>query len=285
MSNQSPPTVTVIIPTFDRAQYLGDALRSVAEQTHPAAQVIVVDDYSPTPIVLPDVPGLEVTLLRHARNQGAGAARNTGLAHAKGDWVLFLDDDDLLTPTRIQLAIDGMGEARFHACAVEYFSPDGKAISGKRFSGDLRSTFLDGSEPNGRHPSLGQVMLRREDVLQFNPTYRRAQDTDWWLRMTDRAVFAWSPEVGLRVRVHDGPRKYLKNDYIFNTRRRLALEHGQSSTRQRRAHLYRQTAGAAIRAGRRWQAIYWSSRSLFAVPTLLGWKQLARAIVGRPGKE
>lgn len=273
------PSISIIIPTYRRSAHLEEALRSLAAQTYPAAEVIVVDDCSPDPVELPPVAGLEVTLLRHARNQGAGAARNTGLAHATGDWIGFLDDDDLFMPNRLELAVRGMGDARMHAVALESFDESGVVGRGSEFSGDLRGCFLDGSKPYGGIPQLGQVILHRADVVQFNPRLRRAQDTEWWLRMTDRAVFSWSPEVGVRFRVHGEDRQYLNAQYMADVRDGLARSYGPSSTPTRRAHLYRRAATAALWAGKRWSGAFWSAKSLLARPTRHGGKLLGISLV------
>jgi hypothetical protein len=63
----------------------------------------------------------------------------------------------------------------------------------------MRETLLRGS-----FPSVGQVMFRREDIVQFDSALRASEDFEWWIRMRDRAIFAWSPEVGHVVRQHPG---------------------------------------------------------------------------------
>lgn len=276
------PTISVIIPTYNRSAFLLDALRSVADQTYKAVEVIVVDDCSPEPLALPAVSGLNVKVLRHSRNQGAAAARNTGFAHSTGDWVLFLDDDDLLTPNRLAHAVQGMGNAHFHAARMECFEPDGTVQQvTTKYDGDLRGVFLDGSHPFGRQPIFGQVVMRREDFIQFNPTLRRAEDSEWWLRQTDRAIFSWTDEVGLRVRLHEEVRNYTYLSDYFMIRRHLAQTYGPKSSARRRASLYSKAAGAAINGGHRGQAVVWSVRSLFARPTPHALRQLAKACLTR----
>lgn len=279
--HQAIPRISIIIPTFGRPKFLEETLLSVAAQTYPAHQVIVVDDCSPVPVEIPDQLGLPVILLRHARNQGSAAARNTGLAHATGDWVMFLDDDDLLTPRRLELAVHNMGDARAHAAAVEVFGPGGARTLTRRFEGDLRDVFLNGEDPWGRHPMMGQMVHRREDVVQFDPTLRRAQDTEWWLRMDDRAVFAWSEEIGLRVREHPEARPHETPEVRFAARLAIARRHASRSSRTRRARLYGEVAGAALVAGKRRQAAWWSLRALATRPSIIDAKRLALSVLPR----
>jgi len=98
--------VSVIIPCFNRAWMIGDAIRSALDQTHPPSEVIVVDDGSTDDSL--DVArsfGPRVHSL-HQENAGAAAARNTGLAAATGEFVAFLDSDDLWKPVRIERQLE-----------------------------------------------------------------------------------------------------------------------------------------------------------------------------------
>ncbi len=271
------PRISVVIPTYGRPTYLGLTLESLASQTYPPAEVIIVDDCSPEPVVVPaDLP-FTPRVLRHLRNQGPGATRNTGMSHATGDWVLFLDDDDLLVPQRLEWAVEEMGEARAHVTDIEWFYPDGgtKRPHRRVYSGDMRERLtIVGA------PQLGQVVFRREEILQFDPTLRVAQDTEWWLRMADRAVFAWNPKVGLRYRCHPEARAGVRADTRFRARRQVALRHAKGSDRRIRARLYGNVGAEALVAGRRLDAALWSLRSLAARPSLLNVKRLVRSVRG-----
>ena len=94
-------TVSVIIPTYNRAGTVSDAIDSVLSQVPPPDEVIVVDDGSTdnTRAVLAGYGDRIIAI--HRENGGAGAARNTGIARATGDWLAFLDSDDLWLPGRL----------------------------------------------------------------------------------------------------------------------------------------------------------------------------------------
>lgn len=94
-------SVSVIVPTFNRARWLGNAIRSALHQLHAGDELIVIDDGSTddTPAVVAAF-GERVTYLR-GEHRGAGPARNLGLAHARGDLVAFLDDDDEWLPGKL----------------------------------------------------------------------------------------------------------------------------------------------------------------------------------------
>lgn len=91
--HKSPPLVSVIIPTYNRSDIISQAVQSALDQDYPAKQIIVVDDGSrdSTLKVLEQFRGIEVI---SQQNQGASAARNRGLAVAKGEYIATLDSDD-----------------------------------------------------------------------------------------------------------------------------------------------------------------------------------------------
>jgi glycosyltransferase involved in cell wall biosynthesis len=96
-----PTTVTAVIPTYNRAEFLPEAIASILSQTRPVDEIIVIDDGSSddTEAVLARYP--EVRLIRQ-ENQGAAAARNRGIEAARSEWIAFLDSDDLWRPNKIE---------------------------------------------------------------------------------------------------------------------------------------------------------------------------------------
>ena len=104
------PLFSIIIPTYGRAEYLAEAVDSVLAQTVADFECLVVDDGSPEPVSL-STEDDRVRVLRREINGGPSTARNTGLAHARGRFVAFLDDDDLYLPVRLALALEGLARA------------------------------------------------------------------------------------------------------------------------------------------------------------------------------
>src|SRR2546421_12955356 len=102
------PEATVIIPTRDRWPLLAVTLCGALAQEGVTLEVIVVDDGSvdQTPRRLAEVIDERVRVIRHPSSRGVAAARNSAIAAARGEWLAFLDDDDLWAPhkLRIQLA-------------------------------------------------------------------------------------------------------------------------------------------------------------------------------------
>lgn len=263
------PLVSVVVPTFGRPEFLREAVESVLGQTYSHLELLVIDDCSPQPVALDDVRDDRLRVVRHPRNLGPGAARNTGLAHARGEFVVFLDDDDRLLPDRVERGVAEIGDAWFHAVRCN--------LNDLRYDGDLRSSFT-----HRQFPSVLQVMARRSDVVQFDPTLRVAEDIDWWLRMADRAVFAWSDVPGLWVRVHDAERPGVDPEVIFRCRRTVAIRHRRHLDRTGRGRQYTRVAACAMSAGRRFDVLRYSLRSLACRPTAHATKLLVRSFI--PGR-
>jgi GT2 family glycosyltransferase len=103
MTDLARPTVSVVIPTYNRAHWLRSAICSALRQSYPPLEILVVDDGSTDDIgELCDQLGPPV---RHIRQEHAGAAvaRNRGLAEARGDYIAFLDSDDLWEPRKLEV--------------------------------------------------------------------------------------------------------------------------------------------------------------------------------------
>ncbi|UEM20067.1 glycosyltransferase family 2 protein [Skermanella mucosa] len=171
------PRFSVVIPTYDRAEHVARAVRSVRAQTFPAHEVIVVDDGSTdgTPGILETLAreaGPPVVALRQA-NRGAGAARNLGIGAATGDWVALLDSDDAWLPGKLEDARRMIGREPgldfIHSRCIQDFGQDfGQAC---RTEADPESplTVEQRCDPAallaGWHIKTSSVILRR-DLLE-----------------------------------------------------------------------------------------------------------------------
>src|SRR4051812_278822 len=100
----SQPEVTVIIPTRDRWPLLEVTLHTALAQEDVVLEVLVVDDGSrdETPVRLAEVADERVSVIRHDSSRGVGVARNAAISEARGEWLAFLDDDDLWAPNKLK---------------------------------------------------------------------------------------------------------------------------------------------------------------------------------------
>lgn len=107
----SRPSISVIIPTYNRAGIVGEAIESVLGQSHPPDEVIVVDDGSTDDTLrVLEAFGGRIIVVSQA-NAGAAAARNAGAARATGDWLAFNDSDDRWSPDRVALLRADLAQA------------------------------------------------------------------------------------------------------------------------------------------------------------------------------
>jgi glycosyltransferase involved in cell wall biosynthesis len=115
-SAMTPSLVTIVIPCFNYSQYLGRAIESVQAQQYSPFEIVVVDDGSTdNSAAIAETAG--VRLIRQA-NSGLGAARNTGLAAARGEFVVFLDADDELLPDALASGVAALQAQPTISCVV-----------------------------------------------------------------------------------------------------------------------------------------------------------------------
>ena len=183
----SMPNVSVIIPAYNQGHYLGQAIRSVLDQTYPHFEVIVVDDGS-TDSTREVVHSFTDARIRYVyqENRGLSAARNTGIRSASSPYVSFLDSDDLFLPDKLQLLVaesesePGCGLIAGQAIPID---EQGNTI-GKAFVEGLPADSADLLLGNPLH--VGSVLVSRlwqDRVGFFDEDLRSYEDWDLWLRL------------------------------------------------------------------------------------------------------
>ena len=183
-------TVSVIIPCYKQAGFLSDAIESVLAQTHPYVEIIVVDDGSPdnTGDVALSYPG--VRCIRQ-ENQGLSAARNTGIRESTGDFLVFLDADDRLTPIAIERGLHFLRLVPQAVIAVgkhKSISFEGLPIPFRERSHKEKVHYVDLLREN-YIACPATVMYRRtvfDDIKGFNTSLRAAEDYDMYLRIAQK---------------------------------------------------------------------------------------------------
>lgn len=204
---RSKPLVSIVIPCYNQARYLGEAIESALGQTHSPVEVIVVDDGSSDETARVARSHSSVQYLRQ-RNSGAPRARNAGLAASRGEFVLFLDADDRLLPEAVARGAAALaanpdwafatGHVRLIANdgAVEGAPPQAHA-EGDQFLALLRSNYIW---------SPGAVLYRRS-VLEsggaFEPSARASADYELNIRVARQHPVGCHHAVVLEYRQHD----------------------------------------------------------------------------------
>lgn len=122
--------VAVIIPTKDRPEFLAEAITSALSQSHPPKEIIIVDDGSSTPVDaerLREAHGPTIRVIRNDASRGLAYSRNRGVEETAAEYVIHLDDDDLLAPNAIEQCcsvLQGLPEAELVFFAAQGFGPN-----------------------------------------------------------------------------------------------------------------------------------------------------------------
>ncbi len=194
--------VSAVIPVCNGEKYLSAAIESVLAQTFPDIELIIVDDGS-TDSSAKIAGGYEGAGYIYQPNKGVTAARNTGILSARGEFIAFLDQDDMWTPDKLKVQVgylvDNPGAGYSLARQRLFLEPGTTAPSWlkKEFLFHDQAGYLPGTLV-ARRWAFGQVGL-------FDPAYRIGSDTDWLARARDLGIpMVILPEVLLLRRIHHG---------------------------------------------------------------------------------
>ena len=203
-----PSLVSIIIPCYNQAHFLPDAIESALAQTHRKVEVIVVDDGSPdsTAEVVARYP--EVRCVRQ-ENRLVAEARNAGFRASSGEYVLFLDADDRLTPNAVEahlLCFAEHPEAGFVVGDIDHMTLDGSYAGSPRWPVLKSNHYEELLRVNHVANNLA-VMFRRsviERAGDFNPLYHPADDYELLLRAARLFPSAHHRDVVARYRRYPG---------------------------------------------------------------------------------
>jgi glycosyltransferase involved in cell wall biosynthesis len=193
------PTVSIVIPCYNAEPYIAATIRSVLAQDLPAMEIIVVDDGSSDrslDVVREQFPAVRVVA---QANQGVAAARNHGLSLARGEWVAFVDADDIWLPGKLKAQFDEM--AATPGCRMSYTAwqvwPSVAPEPDAGYLAQLAELAGDSSRWSGAtgwiYPQLlldcvvwtSTVLAQRSlfaEIGDFDTTLRLGEDYDLWLR-------------------------------------------------------------------------------------------------------
>jgi glycosyltransferase involved in cell wall biosynthesis len=205
--------VSVVVPTYNRADLLPRAMDSVLDQTYGDLELVVVDDGSTddTGTVVEGYDDPRVRYVAHETNRGANVARNTGIEAADGEYVAFLDSDDEWRPRKLELQMDAMSDG---AWVGAYCEAETRTTG---LTADLRAAAASvlaraDDEPDSRggaelvgeiladnvQPGAGSTLLVRTDVARdvggFDEDLDRFQDPEFVLRVLQEGPVTYVDE-------------------------------------------------------------------------------------------
>ncbi|MFM7202891.1 MAG: glycosyltransferase family 2 protein [Myxococcota bacterium] len=203
------PTISVVIPTYNRATYLPLSVQSVLAQDVPVLEILIVDDGSTdnTAAVVAELEG-PIRYLPQ-KNAGPATARNHGIREAKGEWVAFLDSDDLWElgklRRQLELASTDTRIGMVHG-AARIIDKEGKLTGELWTKPDYRGACFEKlSIANGVNAS--SVLVKRsllEHVGGYDTQFAALENWELWLRLSLHCHFAYSEQPLSRYRIHGG---------------------------------------------------------------------------------
>jgi glycosyltransferase involved in cell wall biosynthesis len=204
--------ISVVIPVYNGAAYLGATLQSVMDQSEPPCEVIVVDDGS-TDDTAAIARSFGVTLISQ-ENRGIAAARNAGTRAATGEYIAYLDGDDLWSPDKLEIQLSGLalyGRPAFSFTDFCVFDENGidRRVRALRDHpafrktagpvGERQDVIIEAKDDRPVLPDdyilPSSTLIRRADVVAvggFDETLRTAEDYEFFLRL-----FAIVPGIGV----------------------------------------------------------------------------------------
>jgi len=208
------PVCSIVIPVFNREETVEEAAESCLSQDYPFIQLILVDDGSSDSSVeicerlveSRQSEGKTVVLIQQ-KNAGACVARNKGMAHATGEFLMFLDSDDLITREKISAQIHAIEQTGADCCISDYMTIDD--------CGQPLTIYRNNIAPIDfitrlKSPSNSAILMRRSTLpvgLLWNTSLVRMQDFDFMLRyLSGVETWVYIPESFYHYRLHERPR-------------------------------------------------------------------------------
>ena len=235
MKNQ--PLVSVIIPTYNKSQYLREAIKSVLNQTYKNIEVIVVDDGSTdnTKEIVESFNDSRIIYI-FQENKGPAIARNTGIKKAQGEYIAFLDSDDLWLKEKLEKQVDFMeknSEIGLLGTGCYEVTDKGKIIGKKIFP--IKNKILQKDLIKYNSFIQSSVMIRKEvfdKVGLYDKSFRESEDYELWLRIAENYKIANLAEPLVTKRYCKkslSPAKDKEQLYFVLEAKKAAIHRGQYS--------------------------------------------------------
>jgi glycosyltransferase involved in cell wall biosynthesis len=211
MENGKLPAVSIIIPTYNRAHLIDRSIKSVLAQTYRDFELIIVDDGSAdnTEQVVRSYNDQRIRYLKHPKNRGVSAARNTGIKAAAGSYIAFQDSDDEWLPRKLekQMALfeeDKKGDLGLVLCEYLVLEKERETHSAPNISNLDYEQLI--SHPGAFNEGPSRFLLKRDLTaaeLYFDEKLRACEDWDFLLRISHICRIDYVKEVLVKYIIHN----------------------------------------------------------------------------------
>lgn len=205
------PAVSVIIPTYNHAQFLRAAIQSVVDQTFPDWEAVIVNNYSEdeTVEIVESFNDLRIRLVNFRNHGVIAASRNHGISLATGKMIAFLDSDDVWYPEKLQRCMDALGEQADVVCHAEAWVRENAPPRVVKYGPQSRTRYLsllyDGNCLSTSAIVVRKSALDRVGGFSEDPQMVTAEDYELWLRLAKEGCsFVLIEEVLGEYRLHGG---------------------------------------------------------------------------------
>ena len=191
--------VSIIIPSYNRVELVERAIQSVLNQSYSNVEIIVIDDASDVDIK-PRLEGYDkVKFYRNEENRGACYSRNRGIKEARGEYINFLDDDDVLLPTKLEQQIERFSQSKDPDLGmVTCHANDGRSgefvVRKNKVKGDIYNLLLNRFTVSGIETMLFKTQYIRE-IGGFDENLQSSQEYDLLIRFAERYTVDFVDEV------------------------------------------------------------------------------------------
>ncbi len=255
--------ISVIIPAFNPGNYLVEALESVQEQTLQPLEIIIIDDGSYPKIRIPDHIKIPMHLVRQ-NNSGQAAARNAGIKMAKGDWIAFLDADDVWHPKKLEIQVDLLKknpDVNCIGCRAVLVDSVGKFIGTGPGSFSDHYVFVGRPEFQTQSPRAilvpSMAVVKRQSALEiggFNSKYQPIEDLvffDKYFSVGGRVIISEVPLLKRRIHEESLTLKYkqMLKSYLAWADEIVERESGEKPAQRLRGNAYLVTGLSALARG------------------------------------
>lgn len=204
-------TVSVIVPVYNRAHYVAETIESILAQTYSNIELILINDGSTDS----SLQVLREYQHRHPdkivvidqENQGQITARNNGISRAKGEFIAFLDSDDLWYPEKLELQLPLLkNEVALVYSAIENIDENGRVLEQEYCDESLVAEMYAALLVQNRMTGGSVVVTKQalDDVGLFDPEFKAAENWDLWLRICRKYRAALVNKVLVKYRIHPG---------------------------------------------------------------------------------